>query len=147
MKLTKEQKTQLGIEFDGDDVPETEILKAAQTLAARNAEFKDVNLSDLRAKAAVADTYVEEKRTEVRRLARLAELGAEEGELDEVISEDIDNASFERLGKLQNLYQKKSAERFPELGRSSQETSEEIETAGGVKTEQQSAVTEPVTLH
>jgi hypothetical protein len=31
MKLTAEQKKELGIEFDGEDVPETEILKAAES--------------------------------------------------------------------------------------------------------------------
>jgi hypothetical protein len=35
MKLTAEQKKELGIEFDGEDVPETEIFKAAESLAAK----------------------------------------------------------------------------------------------------------------
>lgn len=147
MKLTKEQKAALGITEAGEEFSENQILERALELAEAGREFEGVNLTELKAKAEVADSYVEEKRTEVRRLARLAELGAEEGELDEVISEDIESADYARLSKLQDHYQKKAADKFP-ASRSSQESADEIETAGGVKTEQQSAtVTEPVTLH
>lgn len=136
MKLSKEQKATLGIEFDGEDVPETEILKAAETFAAQSKQFDGVNLSELQAKAAVADTYVEEKRAEVVRLARIAELGADEGELDEVVSQTIEDANFERLQGLAKYYEKKAADKFP-TGRSSQESSDGVEAAGGVKTESQ----------
>ena len=134
MKLTKEQKTELGIEFDGDDVPETEILKAAQNLAATNKTLQPANIADLMAKSDLADKLIGDKRTEVIRLAKLAELGAAEGELDAVVSETIKEANFERLQGLQIYYQKKAAEKFPDGGRSSLENSDEVETAGGVKT-------------
>lgn len=132
MKLTKEQKAELGIDFVGEDVPETEILKAAESLAAKIKPFDGINLTELKAKADVADGYVAEKRTEVTRLARLAELGADEGELDEVIRVQIDEASFERLQSLGKYFEKKAADRLPGK-RSSMESSDEIETAGGVK--------------
>ena len=146
MKLTKQQKTELGIEFDGDDVPETEILKAAENFAAKTKEFDGVNLAELKAKADTADVYVEEKRTEVRRLARLAELGADEGELDEVVEDQIKEASFERLQGLAKYFEKKAADKFPK-GRSSQEATGEIETAGGTKTEQQNKKVPVIGLH
>lgn len=131
MKISKEKRTELGIEFDGEDVPETEILKAAENLAATVKPFVGINLAELKAKAAVADGYVDDKRSEVRRLACVAELGADEGELDEVIEDQIKEASFERLQSLQKYFEKKAADRFPN-GRSSMESSKEVENAGGV---------------
>lgn len=135
MKLTKEQKSQLGIGFDGEDVPETEIFKAAETLAARNKEFDGVNLTELKAQAATAATLLSKQRTEVSRLAKLAELGAEAGELDEIVSTQIEKADADTLVKLETYYQKKAAERFPTMLRSSSESSLEVEAAGGVKKE------------
>jgi hypothetical protein len=138
MKLTKEQKTELGIEFDGEDVPETEIFKAATTLAAKNKEFDGVNiaeLADLKKKADAGEAYIEKQRTEVTRLAKLAELGADDGDLDEVTAELIAEADFDRLVKLEQRYQKKVGERFPETARSSQEDTEAVEAGGGVATQ------------
>lgn len=130
MKLSKEKKAELGIEFDGEEVPEGELLKAAESLAAKVKPFTGINLSELQAKAAVADGYVDEKRAEVRRLACVAELGADDGELDEVIESQIKEANFERLQGLQKYFEKKVSERLPN-GRSSIESSKEIEKAGG----------------
>lgn len=132
MKLTTEQKTELGIEFDGEDVPETEILKAAETLAAKNKGFDPANIAALTAKSELADKLLGEKRAEVLRLARVAELGAAEGELDDIIKLTIGDAAYDRLESLHKYYEKKSAEKFPASGRSSFENSGEIETAGGV---------------
>lgn len=129
MKLTKEQKTKLGIEFDGEDVPETEIFKAAESMADKFAGVDPVNIAELTAKAAAGDKFTEKQRTEVTRLARLAELGADEGDLDEVVSQSIADADFDRLVKLEGYYQKKVAERFPKGGRSSEEGSDAIESA------------------
>lgn len=145
MKLTEQQKAELGIEFDGDDVPETEIFKAAQTLAAEVRNFDSVKITELEKKAAQVDTLMTEKRTEVTRLARLAELGAEEGELDEIVSQQIEDADADKLVKLEKYFQKKAAEKFPS-GRSSQEDSTKIENAGGVSQTAQTAVS-PVGLH
>ncbi len=131
MKLTNEQKTELGIEFDGEDVPETEIFKAAQTLAGQLKGFDSVNLADLQTRAAAVETLMTKQRAEVTRLAKLAELGADEGELDEIVGQQIAEADAEKLVRLETYFQKKAAERFP-VGRSSQENSTEIETAGGV---------------
>lgn len=141
MKIEKTKRTELGIEFDGEDVPESEILKAAESLAAKNKEFEGVNLTELKAQAATATTLVTKQRTEVSRLAKLAELGAEAGELDEIVSMQIENADAETLVKLETYYSKKAAERFPTMLRSSHEESGTVENAGGVKTD---GPTEPV---
>jgi hypothetical protein len=138
MKLTAEKKAELGIEFDGDDVPETEILKAAESLAARSNEltakvsqFDQVKFEELSAKAAAGDKLVEEKRADVVRLAKIAELGAEEGDLDPAIADTIKEAGVEKLQQLGTYYQKKAADKFPTKGRSSLENDKEIDAAGG----------------
>lgn len=134
MKLTKEQKTELGIEFDGEDVPETELLKAATALAGKVKPFADVDLANLQERAAAGDGYIEQQRTEVTRLAKLAELGAEDGDLDPVVTGTIADANFDKLTGLKAYYEKKAGERFPN-GRQSLEDSGAIENAGGLKTE------------
>jgi hypothetical protein len=133
MKLTADQKKELGIEFDGDEVPETEILKAAQSQAAKLKEFVDVNIAELQTKAAAADGYIAKQRSEVTSLAKLAELGADEGELPGVINKQIQSADFDTLVELESFYQEKVGKRFPEIARSSQENPDAIEAAGGVK--------------
>lgn len=132
MKLTNEQKMRLGIEFDGDDVPETEILRVAELLAAKNNNFDSVKIAELESRSAQLETLLTAKRAEVARLAKLAELGADEGALDEIISQQIADADAEKLVKLETYYQKKSAAKFPQSGRSSQENTEAAQTAGGV---------------
>lgn len=129
MKLTKEKKTELGIEFDGDDVPETEILKAAEKFAV---QLNGINLAELQKQAGQVEVLMTAKRAEVTRLAKIAELGAEDGDLDEVITMSIEDADADKLVKLENYYSKKAAEKFPNGGRSSVENSKEVETAGGV---------------
>ncbi|MGE0367213.1 MAG: hypothetical protein AB7Q00_15915 [Phycisphaerales bacterium] len=135
MKLTAEKKAELGIEFDGDDVPETEILKAAESLSAKVKEFDQVKFDELEKRAKAGDELVEKQRAEVTRLAKLAELGAEDGDLDEVVSQSIADADAGRLVKLEGYYKKKAAERFPKEGRSSQEGSQAVEAAGGANRE------------
>lgn len=134
MKLTSEQKAKLGIEFDGDDVPESELLKAGESLADRLTELTEsttaAEVEQLKAKAAQADTLVAEKRAEVKRLATIAELGAAEGTLPKVLADDIDGASVERLSELGKYYEPKAAEK---VRRSSQEDSEAVEAAGGAE--------------
>lgn len=119
MKLTNEQKRSLGIEFDGEDVPEAELLKAAESLAAKAANVPE-NLTELNAHAEAGRKFTELQRTKVMSQAKLAELGADEGELDEVIVSQINAADFDTLVKLESFYDKKVAQRFPK-GRSSQE--------------------------
>ncbi|MEQ1643680.1 MAG: hypothetical protein ABL959_09580, partial [Pyrinomonadaceae bacterium] len=133
MKLTKEQKLSLGIEFDGDDVPDDQILTAAEALAAKAATVP-TNLAELTAQADAGKKYIELQRAEVTRLATLACLGAEEGELPKVFADDIEAASFERLVDLQDHYQGEVAKRFPN-GRSSEEDSLAVDKASGVKAE------------
>lgn len=127
MKLTQEQKTKLGIGFDGDDVPETEILTAAETLAEKLSAVDQTNIAELTARAEAGDALVSEKRADVTRLARLAELGADDGELEPVIAEQIAGASVDQLQKLGSYYSKKVADRFPAGGRSSEEDSSKVE--------------------
>lgn len=132
MKLTTEQIATLQIEAAGDDVPETLILDRALSLANAAKEFDGVNLTELQAKAATAEKFVEQKREEVSRLARLAELGAEEGDLDEFVSQQIAEADFDRLTQMEKYFGKRSADRLGK-GRSSEELSAPIDEAGGFK--------------
>ncbi|HUF02799.1 MAG TPA: hypothetical protein VMM38_01345 [Aridibacter sp.] len=144
MKLTKEQITALGLSADAGEISETDVLDRALELAAAAGELEGVDLEELQARAAVSDKYVDEKREDVRRLARVAELGAEEGELDKVVAQQIDEADFERLQGLGAYYEKRAAERFPEKGRSSAENAEGVEGAGGVQT---TAAVDDIPLH
>lgn len=137
MKLTAEQKTKLGIESDGDDVPETEIVTAAEVLADRVAsfgKFDPANIAQLTAEAEAGRKFTENQREEVRRLARLAELGAEGGtELPAVIEKQIAAADFDTLVELETYYSKRAADQFPKDGRSSAEDHTASDNAGGTK--------------
>lgn len=137
MKLTSEQKTKLGIEFDGEDVPEAEILKAGESLAEKLAAVDQVNIAELTAKAAAGEKFIEQQRTEVARLAKVAELGGDDGELDEVVTATIAEASFDRLTQLKGYYEKKISDKFPAGGKSSLEESDAVDKAGGVKDSKQ----------
>jgi hypothetical protein len=139
MKLTDEKKKELGIEFDGEDVPETVLLVAGESLAAKLAKFGDAdpdNLTELQAKAAAGDKYTELQRGEVTRLAKLAELGADDGDLPGVITKQIESADFDTLVELETFYEAKVAAKFPAGGRSSQEDSDSVDNAGGVATQE-----------
>jgi hypothetical protein len=110
MKLTDEKKKELGIEFDGEDVPETVLLVAGESLAAKLAKFGDAdpdNLAELQAKAAAGDKYTELQRGEVTRLAKLAELGADSGDLPAVVDKQIKAADFDTLVELETFYEAK----------------------------------------
>lgn len=133
MKLTTEQKTKLGIGFDGEDVPETEIFKAADSLADKLAAVDTVNIAELTKRAEAGDKLVDEKRTEVTRLATLAELGSEAGELPPVIADSIKEAGVEKLQQLGEYYGGKAAEKFPNKGRSSQEDTDRVDSLSGDK--------------
>lgn len=143
MKLTSEQKSKLGIEFDGEDVPESEIFKAGESLADKLAAVDTVNIDELTARAEAGDALVTEKRAEVTRLATLAELGAEDGTLDEVVTAQIKAADADALIKLETYFGKKAAKKFPKLGRSSLENSDEIDTAGGAGLEVTNTADDP----
>jgi len=129
MKLTSEQKTKLGIEFDGDDVPETEIFKAGESLADKVAELTESTdaktVAELLKQADVGKALLDEKRAEVKRLATIAECGAEDKELPKVIADDIEAAAVERLQALGTFYTDKVATLFPKGGRSSEESTDE----------------------
>ncbi len=129
MKLSKEQKTSLGIEFDGEDVPEAELLKAAESLAAKVAD-QPADLEELKTQAAAGLKLVDEKRAEVLADAKVAELGAEDKDLDPVVAKTIEEADVTRLQELGAYYKKKIGEKFPQ-GRSSEEDSLEVDTAAG----------------
>lgn len=138
MKLNQEQKTKLGIECDGEDVPETEIFKAADSFADRLEQFKDVdptNIAQLQAQADAGKKYIDLQRAKVVKQAKLAELGANEGDLPNVIKQQIAAADFDTLVELENYYNGKVAEKFPEIARSSQENPKAVENAGGVDEE------------
>jgi hypothetical protein len=106
MKLTDEKKKELGIEFDGEDVPETVLLVAGESLAAKLAKFGDAdpdNLTELQAKAAAGDKYTELQRGEVTRLAKLAELGADSGDLPAVVDKQIKVRRFRHTRRARNI--------------------------------------------
>jgi hypothetical protein len=135
MKLSKEKKEELGIEFDGEDVPETEIFKAAESHAATVKAFgavKPEEVENLRKRADAGDKYIELERSEVTRLAKLAELGADEGDLPAVVANQIKAADFDTLVELEKFYGDKVAKKFPNLSRSSKEDSLSVDAAGGV---------------
>lgn len=135
MNIPKETRTKLGIGFDGDDVPETEIFKAAENLAARVEEMEQSATSEaiaeLKTQAEAGKLLLDEKRTEVTRLAKVAELGADDKDLDPVLETVIKEADAKRLTELGAYYGKKVNEKFPQGGRSSLENSDEVDTAGG----------------
>jgi hypothetical protein len=140
MKLSQEQKTRLGIGFAGEEVPESEIFSAAESLAADKdklatelAKHDPKRLESLEASAKVGETLIAEKRKEVTRLARLSELGADDEklELDEVVSMQIEGADADQLIKLEAYYQKKVSDKFPKGGRSSLEDNEAVDRAAG----------------
>jgi len=137
MQIPKEKREALGIGFDGEDVPETEIFKAletqAESLTTLKAGLPD-NVEELKAAAAAGAKLVEEKRAAVLADAKLAELSADDAtaKLDPVVEKTIAEADVDRLQELGAYYGKKVAAKFPN-GRSSLEDSETVETAGGVQ--------------
>lgn len=133
MKLTKEQKARLGIEFDGEDVPDEQILAAVDQLAEKAGQVDTVNIAELQKKAEAGEAFIAKQRAEVTRLAKIAEFGAEDatGELEEVISQQIAAADFDTLVKLEGYYTKRVAEKFPKDGRSSLEDSDQVDDAAG----------------
>ncbi|HQU85919.1 MAG TPA: hypothetical protein PKY59_22525 [Pyrinomonadaceae bacterium] len=133
MKLTPEMKEKLGIKFDGEDVPESELFKAAELLAGQVVQLSsETNIESLRKQAELADKLLDEKRSEVIRLAKVAELGSDEGELEKVLVDQINEADYERLEGLHKYYEKRAAEKLPNNGRSSLEGSEEVHEAGDI---------------
>ncbi len=137
MKLTKEELAALGFDEAVEDVTSEQLRDKAVELAAANSEFNEINITELQANAKAGKDFTEEKRAEVSRLAKLAELGADEGELSEVIADDIKDANYDRLAKLHTHYETKAAEKFPNISRSSLEDSSEVEKAGGVDADNQ----------
>ncbi|MGE3468650.1 MAG: hypothetical protein AB7J13_17160 [Pyrinomonadaceae bacterium] len=133
MNIPKEKREALGIGFDGDDVPETEIFKAAEALAEKVAGLPG-DIDQLKAQAAAGATLLEAKRNEVIAKAKLAELGSAEGDLDEVIVDQLNAADAEGLIKFEKYYDKRIGDKFPKGGRSSEEdpagAGAEPETAG-----------------
>jgi len=132
MKLTKEEKAQLGIEFDGEDVPEADVVKAGLALKTKVDELSDAEkIAELKANAEAGKAYIEKQRTEVTRLATLAECKADDdkAELPKVVADHIAAASFDTLVELEQHYQAKVGDKFK---RSSVEDPAAIEAAGGV---------------
>lgn len=130
MKITEEHKTLLGITADGDDVPEQTVLDAAVKLA-QTSQLKPTDIADLSLKATEGEKLLKAKREEVKGLAKLAEFGADEGTLNDVVVKMIDNASADDLQTLESDYRKKIGNKFP--GQSSLENVEDIKNAGGFK--------------
>lgn len=130
MKLTSELKAKLGIEFDGDEVPDEQVLNAVESLSAKAAQVPE-DLAELQAQAKAGLAFIEKQRGEVTRLARLAELGGDQGDLPEVVADQISAADYPALEKLEAYFASRVEQRFPN-GRSSDASPAEVETGGGV---------------
>lgn len=127
MKLTEQQKQALGITHEGDDVPENLVVPALDKLISQ---------------ASQATTLMASARAETTRVARLAILGAEDGELPKAIVSQINNADAEGLTELTEFYTKQAAEKFPASSRSSEE-----DISALPKPQQQQLVMSGVSLH
>jgi hypothetical protein len=98
VKLTAEQKKRLGLEaIEGDDVPEDVVLPALEKFT-REAE------------TAVGLTRA--ARAECLKFAKLAELGAEDGELSKATEKVINAADGEDLAELTEEYRQRAEKRF-----------------------------------
>ena len=135
MNLTDEQKTLLGISHEGDDVPEETVKNAVIELAKKTKGIDLELIATLTKDAKEGKALLEAKREEIKSLATLAEFGGEEGELNEVLSKMIDNATSKDLLSLETKYRNEIGDKFPKSGRSSFENPEDIEDAGDVNTE------------
>jgi hypothetical protein len=129
VKLTAELKKMLGLtEHQGDDVAEATVLQAVPALAAR---------------AEAGDRVVTSQRTECLRVAKLAIVGAGEGDLPKALENQIKSASGEDLEGLITFYTQQAEQKFPQAcqkcgakqvqGRSSVEERKEIEKASQTK--------------
>lgn len=98
MKLTAEQKKRLGLEaIEGDDVEEPVVLEALEKFS-RDAE--------------TAVQLTQATRAECLKFAKLAELGAEEGQLSKATEKVINAASGEDLVELTEEYRQRAEKRF-----------------------------------
>jgi hypothetical protein len=99
VKVTDARKLTLGITHEGEDVPDEIVLSRAETLAAE---------------ASVGAALTSSMRTECLRLAKLAELGNEEGTLPDALTGTINDASGARLDGLTQMYRERAEQRFPQ---------------------------------
>ena len=152
MKVTTDQKKQLGITTLGEEVREEDVLAAALKLAgqvqSQQTEFDTFKTEHeaMKKTASFAETLIKKEREEVVRLATLAECGSAEGKLPEVLSEIIAGADGTTLTRLKASYEEKVSKAFPNGGRSSAEHSAEIEKAGDVDKKEPKKL-KPVSLH
>jgi hypothetical protein len=128
VKLTAEQKQRLGIAAEGEEFPDAVVLGALEGLAAQ---------------AQAGSVLLGARRAECLRVATLATLGSEEGELTPALKNVIERSQGEDLEGLITMYSEQAADRFPttcqscqkpvKLTRSSVEGSAAVEQAGGVR--------------
>lgn len=144
MKLTTEEKKSLGITTEDEDVPEQTVKDAALALAAAN-KFSPKDIADLSLNAKAGETLLVEKRKEVTRLAKLAELGADDGDLPTVLAKTIDEADAEELIELETYYRGKVGDKLGG-GQSSLENSGEIEAAAGTNQPAKDKTVKPTNL-
>ena len=145
MKVTEEQKKLLGITAEGDDVPEQTVLDAALAIAGKS-PMTATEIAELSLKATQGEKLLGEKRAEVKRLATLAECGAEDGKLNEVLARTIDTADVDALASLETFYRSKVADKFPDGGRSSLEKTDDVNAAAGTKPAEKPAAVKPTRL-
>ena len=126
MKLTAEQKQALSITHEGDDVPE---------------DLVSPGLDKLISQAAQGTKLLDAARAEARRVAKLAILGSDEGELPKAIVNQINNADADAVTELTEFYTAQAAEKLP-ASRSSEE-----DTSALPKPQQQQLRISGVSLH
>ena len=131
MKLTADQKLKLGITSEDDDVPESEILKAALNWAESKPILSATDVLALKDSAKIGETLLQEKRDEVTRLAKLDELGEKEGELSSIMQSVISNANVEELSEFEKELNAKLSAKYGS-GRSSKANGKDVNKAGGI---------------
>ncbi|HYG09846.1 MAG TPA: hypothetical protein VD835_07735 [Pyrinomonadaceae bacterium] len=128
VKLTAARKQTLGITAEGEDFPDEQVLVIVDGLASQ---------------AAAGLVLLTARRAECLRVAKLATLGSEEGELTPALKNVIERSQGEDLEGLITMYTEQAADKFPttcqscqrpvKLTRSSVEGSGAVEQAGGIR--------------
>lgn len=103
VKVSAQQKAFLGLQHQGDEVPDSDVLAALDRIAQQSAQQQ--------AALAAAETIISAERAEVVRLATLAEADAE-GKLPNALAAIINQAAAAQLPELKALYEQKAKARL-----------------------------------
>jgi hypothetical protein len=114
MKLTMNKNKSSGLSLTARTFPRLQSSPPANRspTACSNSATSIRTIAELRTKADAGDKFIELQRDEVTRLAKLAELGADEGDLPSVITKQIEIADFDTLVELETYYEAKVRRSF-----------------------------------